>query len=924
MLHSHASTLRHGRNLIGCVLTALLGVYVAAGQAYGDGPQFESPPVHPIELSVDGTLLFAVHQADHRLIVFDLSSGVPIRSAEVFVGLEPVSVRARTATEVWVVNHLSDSISIVDLTRGATVATLQVGDEPTDVVFAGSPERAFVAVSQEDLIRVYDPARLEQRPVEIPLLQSDPTALAVSPDGQSIYVAGMDSGNQTTVVTRHDVEVGGGPPPPQPPMSPDLPPPPRTALIVGYDGSAWRDEIGRDWSDVVPYVLADQDVVEIDAATLTVTNGYVGVGTTLLGLAANPETGHLYVSNQEAGNRVRFEPNLNAQFLQNRITVIDPGTGQVSPSNLNPHIDYDNPFGTEQERAASLSIPTAMAVSSDGSEVYLAAFGSAQVGVLDPLGTVSRRLEVGDGPCGLALDEGRNKLYVLRRIPGQLTVVDLVDDSRTEVSLGYDPTPTAIHTGRQRFYDGRASSAHGDLSCASCHVYGSTDHTAWNLGDPGGAFIEGATGAHAGYHPMKGPLVTQALKGLTDTNPYHWRGDRPTLGDFNPAFVSLLGRTEPLSTGEFAELESFLLSLTYPPNPFRRFDGSLPNPSSGPNPIVGKDLFINGNLTDGSVNCIECHELPTGEKALVVPAVVLGEDVDQDLVIPHLRNLYEKTRFDRTAPVNVRGFGFTHDGSTDGLFTFFGQRDFTFESDEDKEHVVSYLMAFDIGTHRSVGAQWTMTRDNKQKGRPRVETWMNVAESGPLGLIAKGLDRSNEVRGWVYQAGAWTSDRSGEPPMAWEDLFALVEDGHELTVTGVYPGTEIRLGIDRDLDGFLDRDERDAGSDPGDPGSTPDPTHAPEILARTGVQLDPIWPNPSAVVARMAFRIPATSVASLEVFDVQGRRVRGLLDRSTVETGRHEAVWNLENDSGTRVSSGLYFAKLEVGDISRTQRIVVR
>ncbi len=34
------------------------------------------------------------------------------------VGLEPVALAARTDTEVWVVNHLYDSVSIVDV--GAT------------------------------------------------------------------------------------------------------------------------------------------------------------------------------------------------------------------------------------------------------------------------------------------------------------------------------------------------------------------------------------------------------------------------------------------------------------------------------------------------------------------------------------------------------------------------------------------------------------------------------------------------------------------------------------------------------------------------------------------------------------------------------------------------------------------------------------
>jgi YVTN family beta-propeller protein len=54
------------------------------------------------------------------------------------VGLEPVAVGVRNNTEVWVVNHLSDSISIVKVGSPATrwvVRTLLVGDEPRDIVF---------------------------------------------------------------------------------------------------------------------------------------------------------------------------------------------------------------------------------------------------------------------------------------------------------------------------------------------------------------------------------------------------------------------------------------------------------------------------------------------------------------------------------------------------------------------------------------------------------------------------------------------------------------------------------------------------------------------------------------------------------------------------------------------------------------------
>jgi hypothetical protein len=42
-------------------------------------------------------------------------------------------------------------------------------------------------------------------------------------------------------------------------------------------------------------------------------------------------------------------------------------------------------------------------------------------------------------------------------------------------------------------------------------------------------------------HPMKGPMITQTLRGLSATQKLHWRGDRATLAEFNPTFRDLMG-----------------------------------------------------------------------------------------------------------------------------------------------------------------------------------------------------------------------------------------------------------------------------------------------------------------------------------------------------------------------------------------------
>jgi hypothetical protein len=58
------------------------------------------------------------------------------------------------------------------------------------------------------------------------------------------------------------------------------------------------------------------------------------------------------------------------------------------------------------------------------------------------------------------------------------------------------------------------------------------------------------------------------------------------------------------------------------------------------------------------------------------------------------------------------------------------------------------------------------------------------------------------------------------------------------------------------------------------------------------------------------------------VFDVGGRRVRSLVDR-TASQGQAQVEWNLLNDSGQRVASGLYVVRVDIGDTRKTLPLLV-
>ncbi|NNE43892.1 MAG: beta-propeller fold lactonase family protein, partial [Gemmatimonadetes bacterium] len=776
---------------VATVVASALALLTAPGSAV-TVDHFESPHVHPVEMSPDGTRLFVVHTANHELAVFDLTDpGGPVRLGAVPVGYEPVTVRALDNNTVWVVNHVSDAVSIVDIAQMSVTRTLLPGDEPTDVAFVPSQNRAFVSVSQQDEIAVYDLTNLGAAPTMIPLNQSDPRSLAVSGDGTKVYVAALDSQNETTIVRWQNVLGLGGRPAPNPPMSGTLPPEPTLGLIVRHDGVSWRDEAATTWP--VPFTMLDHDVIEIDTATLSVGTAHRGVGTTLFNIAVHPVTGDLYVTNQEAANEVRFEQNFVGEFAQNRVTIITPG-GTVTPVHLNTHINYAVPAGDPTERSLSLGIPLDLAINAAGTEIFVAAMGSEKVGVLDAAGSVTRRIDVGRGPTGLALDEPRNTLYVANRFESSLSVVDLTDDSSVTLALGFDPSDQTIIDGRDFLYNTETSSAHGDLACASCHVFGRMDGIAWELGDPQGTFVNSGIPGGSGYHPIKGPMVTQTLMGLSTTNPFHWRGDFTVFSDFAEPFTNVQGLAAAPSGTEMAEFEAFVNTLRSMPHPARNLDDTLPPvmPNGG-DPAVGLNLFLTGQLFGNNLDCIDCHQNPSGNRGTIISAV--QTEGHQDMVIPHLRNLYEKTRFDPTSSTtNVRGFGFLHDGGFGDLATYFDVAFFNFNTLAERTDVEAYMLAFGSETHPAVGAQWTMDGSN---GQARVDSLVTEADALDIGLIVKGRDGGGLARGWTYLTGGlFTPDRAAEPDVTLAQLVAGVGAGTELTFTAVLTGEEFRLGVD--------------------------------------------------------------------------------------------------------------------------------
>ena len=134
-------------------LCALLAALLAAGlaSAQTDFVAFESGQVRPARAVAGRDAACSRSTPPTTGSRSSTSSGgASPSSTRSRSGMEPVAVAARSNTEVWVVNHLSDSVSIVDLaaTPPRVARTLLVGDEPRDIVFAGTGgNRAFITTA---------------------------------------------------------------------------------------------------------------------------------------------------------------------------------------------------------------------------------------------------------------------------------------------------------------------------------------------------------------------------------------------------------------------------------------------------------------------------------------------------------------------------------------------------------------------------------------------------------------------------------------------------------------------------------------------------------------------------------------------------------------------------------------------------------
>jgi len=88
------------------------------------------------------------------------------------------------------------------------------------------------------------------------------------------------------------------------------------------------------------------------------------------------------------------------------------------------------------------------------------------------------------------------------------------------------------------------------------------------------------------------------------------------------------------------------------------------------------------------------------------------------------------------------------------------------------------------------------------------------------------------------------------------------------------------------------------------------------------LRVGPIIPNPARGAMRFTLELPDAAEVRVEVFDLDGRRVR-MLSPGRLPAGSRSLAWDGTDAFGARVAPGIYFNRVQVGGQAVTRRFVV-
>ncbi len=275
---------------------------------------------------------------------------------------------AQAAPFAYVANHADNTVSVLDASTHASVATITVGSLPIGVALAGT--KLYVANYGAGTVSVIDTTTNTASATAI-TVGTKPELMVTSPDAKSVYVANLGEASVSIIDTATDTAAN------------------KITLTSGsYPVGVAVSPTGNRL-----YVTDARQakLMVVDTAAKSVTTN-IGVGPNPIGVVVNPAGTFAYVTN----------------FGNDTVSVIDTSTNAVVAT---------VPVGVG---------PDGIAINKAGTYVYVANASSSTVSVISTASnTVVAAMPVGAGPIGISLDSDNTYGYVANSVNGTVSVIDL-------------------------------------------------------------------------------------------------------------------------------------------------------------------------------------------------------------------------------------------------------------------------------------------------------------------------------------------------------------------------------------------------------------------------------------------------------------------------------------------------------------------
>ena len=747
-------------------------------------------PVRPIVAHPSGTGFFALNTHASTLERFDGVSTTPVDVwstpwGPVAMALwnDPVSEN----DQLLVSCRGSHVMARMDPVSGEVLGLLPLPSEPADIVVKHDTDQAFIACSAKDIVVQVDlltDATIEYSPASHPNFNvKNPTFLAISTSGK-IMVPSMHSGNNSTASKVFQRRAG--------------------------------EVIDLEDPDYAVVGLPDEDLFRIDPVAQAIVPIGRRIGTTLFGIGVNPETTRTWVLNTDAKNKGpdrQSEQAVRGDIVANRLSIIRPNI-TVPPPEPDFYFDLDDSdpgtAGIQFDPDQTVGQPFNLDFLDNGN-AFIVGLLTDNFIRLDKDGNRLGEWDLPEGaiPRAVKVDETAGVLWVYCWGNNQVLEYRLSDMALLRTcQLSNDPTPANIARGREIFYDA-SHSEHNNAACTSCHIDGRSDLLVWNLQDS--------------PQDEKGPLLTQTMSGIDRVGPFHWRGERSELMDFNIAFKGLMGG-DKLGRKQFADFEAFVFSLTNPANPWAHRerlldDTSLPyhvDPSA--QATLGQ-VSYQTFVVQGTNFCTTCHQLPLGTNHDIFSGEPT-EDISRRVFnkVPPFNETYRRVTSEVmietlvepgnpgagtvVQPRGYLGVGATHAG----LIESFQKRIADFGGGTQTFHMTSFVLQLDQGVAPAIHQAFLLDAANLAATQPELENYlMPQAALRNCDVVVFGRSEPGAVTtrwAWDRQSASFVPDH---PSIAARTLTDFINNaaGESHVFMGMPVGTAARSAIDRDLDGLV-------------------------------------------------------------------------------------------------------------------------